>query len=158
MREVLRRALVPALLLVALTVVAVGLLSQPRGEPDRAYSLEQRLRCPVCKSVPVAESPSQTAAAMRREIADQVAQGRSDEQVLDFFRARYGDWVVLSPPVGGTTLLVWLMPPVALAGGVVVLLMLPRRTRVPALPEAERELVRRELATLTPVDAWDEEP
>lgn len=55
-------------------------------------------------------------------------------------------------------MLLWLLPLVALAGGVVVLLMLPRRTPVPALPEAERERVRRELATFTPVDAWDEEP
>lgn len=158
MREVLRRALVPGLLLVALAVVAVGLLSQPRGAPDRAYALEQRLRCPVCKSVSIAESPSQTAAAMRQEVATQVAKGRSDEQVLDYFRARYGNWVVLSPPLGGTTLLLWLLPPAALVGGLVVLLRLPRRAPVPALPEAERERVQRELATFRPVSAWDDEP
>ncbi len=158
MREVLRRALVPALLLLALTVVAVGLLTQPRSAPDRAYSLEQRLRCPVCKSVSVADSPSQTATAMRQDVAQQIAQGRSDEQILDFFRARYGDWVVLAPPFAGTTLLVWLLPPVALLAGLVVLLRLPRRTRVPPLPEAERERVRSELATYGPADAWDDEP
>lgn len=159
MVRVARRAAVPVLILAALAVVAVGLLTRPAGDVDRAYALEQRLRCPVCKSVSVAESPSQTAAAMRQQVTQQVAAGRSDQQVVDYFRARYGDWVVLDPPVSGTTLLVWLLPAVALGVAVTVLVVLPRRGQAPApLPEAERERVRRELAVLPRPEPGQDEP
>ncbi|MGH7744843.1 MAG: cytochrome c-type biogenesis protein, partial [Candidatus Dormibacteria bacterium] len=63
-----------AIVLLALT--AVGLLLGRSGERDRASELQQRLRCPVCKSVSIDESQSQTAVAMRRAVAEQVAAGR----------------------------------------------------------------------------------
>lgn len=159
MVRVAHRAAVPVLILAALAVVAVGLLTRPAGDVDRAYALEQRLRCPVCKSVSVAESPSQTAAAMRQQVTQQVADGRSDQQVVDYFRARYGDWVVLDPPVSGMTLLVWLLPVGALGVAVTVLVVLPRRGQAPApLPEAERERVWRELAVLPRPGPGQDEP
>lgn len=108
------------LALLAVTVMTLAAAAQPA--PDRVQELSQRLRCPVCKSVSVAESPSATATAMREVVAEQVTAGRSDTQIVDFFRARYGDWVLLDPPTRGSTLLLWLAPLVAagLGGAVVV--------------------------------------
>lgn len=119
--------------IVALLVVAVvGMLATGSTPKDRAYELEQRLRCPVCQSVSIADSPSETAQTMRVAVAEQVAAGRSDEQIIDYFRARYGDWVLLDPPATGPTLLVWLLP---LAGAVIgtaaLLTMRARRRQEP---------------------------
>ena len=68
-----------AALIVALIAAAAVIMLTSGDEPrDRAYALEQRLRCPTCKTVSIAESPSETAAGMRRIVAQQVAAGRSD--------------------------------------------------------------------------------
>lgn len=159
MRDRLRRAGVPLLIATLLGVVAVGLLTRPAGVGDRAYELEQRLRCPVCKTVSVAESPSETAAAMRQEIQQQVDAGDTDEEVLDYFRARYGAWVVLDPPVRGPTMLVWLIPVAALAVGIAALAVVPRRgVLAPPLPQEERERVRQEMALFADRSTRDDEP
>ena len=126
-RSAARRWL-PALALVVLAAVVVAGLAQ--GRPalrDRAEALAARLRCPDCQSISVAESDSQTARAIRAEIGQQVAAGRSDQQVLDYFVARYGRWVLLDPPPRGATLLLWVLPVAALAAGVGVLVGYRRR-------------------------------
>lgn len=157
MRDAVRRAVLPVLLVAALAVVAWGVLAGPGSPVDRSYELEQRLRCPTCQSVSIADSPSETAAAMRQEVEQQVAAGRTDEEVFDYFRARYGDWVVLEPPASGVTLLLWLLPAAGVGVALIVLTTLPRRN-VPALPEEERERVRRELDRLRPAVVEEEEP
>ncbi|MGW5723329.1 cytochrome c-type biogenesis protein [Amycolatopsis sp. NPDC003865] len=132
---------------VLLAVTAALLLGAGGGMGDRAYELDQRLRCPVCKSVSIADSPSETATAMRQAVQEQVAAGRSDQQVLDFFRARYGDWVLLDPPARGRTLWVWLLPAIGLltGAGVLTTLVRHRRTSVPLLPEESRREVAQAL-------------
>ncbi|EIE99834.1 uncharacterized protein involved in biosynthesis of c-type cytochromes [Saccharomonospora glauca K62] len=110
-----------------LGVTMAGLLTGWSGTEDQASELEQRLRCPTCASVSIAESPSDTATAMRTVVAEQVAAGRTDQQIIDYFRARYGDWVLLDPPAKGQTLPLWLLPFAALAVGAVVLIFLRGR-------------------------------
>ncbi|WP_458040879.1 MULTISPECIES: cytochrome c-type biogenesis protein [Bacteria] len=122
------------LILVLLAVAAAGLFGGNAVESDRALALEQRLRCPVCKSVSIAESPSETATSMRRIVAEQVAAGRTDEQVIGYFTERYGAWILLDPPVEGQTFLLWLLPAVAAGTGVVVL---ATRSRRPVVDPAE---------------------
>ncbi|MBN9098028.1 MULTISPECIES: cytochrome c-type biogenesis protein [unclassified Pseudonocardia] len=100
-----------------LTISVVTLISAGRPDPDRVQELALQLRCPVCKSVSIAESPSDTATAMRQVVSEQVAAGRSDAEVIGYFRARYGDWVWLDPPARGTTLLLWVLPVGATVAG-----------------------------------------
>ncbi|EYR64496.1 cytochrome C biosynthesis protein [Actinotalea ferrariae CF5-4] len=157
MRDPVRRLVLPVLLVAALAVVAWGVLNGSGSPVDRANALEERLRCPTCQSVSIADSPSETASAMREEVEQQVAAGRTDQEVFDYFRARYGDWVVLEPPASGVTLLLWLLPVAAVGVGLAVLATLPRR-HVPALPEEERERVRRELDRVRPAVAEEDEP
>ncbi|SFO45482.1 cytochrome c-type biogenesis protein CcmH [Pseudonocardia ammonioxydans] len=125
-------------------VVAVVLVLAPAPERDRVQDLAEGLRCPVCTSVSVAESPSDTAVAMRQVISDQVAAGRSDEEVVNYFRARYGDWTVIDPPASGSTLLLWALPIAAAVAGSVALLArsLPRAVSPSAeLSDEERDRV-----------------
>lgn len=125
------------LTLVVLTVVLVT-VDRSAGA-DRAQQIETRLRCPTCKTVSIAESPSGTAAGMRRIVAEQVAQGRSDEQILAYFTARYGDWVVMDAPPKGATLPLWLLVVAALGLGAVVLASRTSKSGLRAAPLAPTE-------------------
>jgi cytochrome c-type biogenesis protein CcmH len=145
-----------ALLAVALT----GVLGAEPTPEDRAHALEQRLRCPVCKSVSIAESPSETAASMRRVVAEHVAAGASDEQVIDYFQDRYGRWVLLDPPTSGDTRWLWLLSLGAAGVGVGVLL-LRRGTKslnAAALTDAEREQLAAAMSHYERHHAQDDEP
>lgn len=128
------RAHLPDLALLALTViVAATLLLGGAPQTDRVTDLGHQLRCPVCQSESVADSRSDTALSMQARIAELVDDGWSDEQILEHFVSRYGDWILLSPPLELRSAALWLLPPVALLG---VLLALHRwRTRVPSEPD-----------------------
>lgn len=153
MPERLRRAGV-AILLVALSgVVLVGLLTAPRTRPDRAHAIAARLRCPVCQSVSVADSPSETAAGMRTRIRDLIAEGKSDQQIIEYFQARYGPWVLLDPPLAGRTLLLWALPVVALVVGLLVIGGRRRPGRPIQLTPEQRAAVEQALARFRSQDA-----
>ena len=120
-----------------LAVTVVTLVSAGRPPTDRVQELAQQLRCPVCKSVSIAESPSDTATAMRQIVAEQVAAGRSDTAIIGYFRARYGDWVWLDPPARGTTLLLWLLPVGAALSGAAAVAGRVRRRSQPSTPDLD---------------------
>jgi cytochrome c-type biogenesis protein CcmH len=111
----------------AVVIIGLGLMSPSTRAADRVEALGKQLRCPVCQTVSVEESPSETAQAMREIIAEQVAAGRTDEEVIAFFVDRYGEWIILEPPASGRTLVVWLLPPAALLAGLWVALKRKRR-------------------------------
>ncbi len=88
----------------------------------------------MCQGEPIADSPSETARAMMDIVAERVAIGESDGQIVEYFRTRYGDWVVLDPPFRGATLVLWLLPVAALAGGI---MLIAGRVRQRALTEVD---------------------
>ena len=113
---------------VAAVGIAAALFTAPPVSADRVEAIASQLRCPVCQSVSVADSPSDQARDMREIIGQQVVEGRSDEEIVAFFVDRYGEWVVLSPPPRGGTLALWLLPPAAVLIG--VMLGMGRRRRI----------------------------
>ena len=113
-----RRWVTLALIVIASAVVVYGLVATDPSPDDRAESLANRLRCPVCQSESLQDSNSETAQEMRAIVAEQVALGKSDDEVIAYFTARYGDWVLADPPARGLTLWVWVLPFVALGVGV----------------------------------------
>ncbi|MDX1689854.1 MAG: cytochrome c-type biogenesis protein [Acidimicrobiia bacterium] len=132
MSETVRRRLGAAVTLAALAVVVVGLFAPEDSDEDRVAALATRLRCPVCQSESIADSGSQTARDSERLIAELVAEGRTDQEIVDFFVARYGEWILLDPPATGRGLLLWLLPAAGLVAGVGAILGL--RRRAPASP------------------------
>lgn len=133
------------LMVTSASIVVVGMLSAPTGGGDRVQSLTKRLRCPVCQAESVADSPSETAAEMTKVVQEEVEAGRSDDEILRHFRARYGDWILLDPPRSGRTLPLWILPPAAFAVGIV--LALTRRSpsaSTSALTDEQRALVSAE--------------
>lgn len=86
--------------------------SQVELEP-RVFEVAAKLRCPVCTSESVAQSASETSVRMREIIAEKLQAGESEEQILAYFQARYGDWILLEPPRRGLYLVVWIFPALA---------------------------------------------
>ncbi|HHH36944.1 MAG TPA: cytochrome c-type biogenesis protein CcmH [Gammaproteobacteria bacterium] len=94
----------------------------------RMAALSAQLRCLVCQGQSIAESGSDFANDVRREMLRLMEQGRSDQEVIDFLVQRYGDFILFRPPVKGTTLLLWLGPfLLLLAGGSALFVTLRRR-------------------------------
>ena len=86
----------------------------------RARAMQRQLRCLVCQGESIDESNSPLAADLRRLVREQMAAGKSDSQIEDFLVARYGDFILMKPPLQPDTWLLWLAPFLVLgAGGVV---------------------------------------
>ena len=96
----------------------------------REAALAARLRCVVCQNQTVAESQAPIAKDMRKEIAAQLAQGRSDAEVVAFFEQRYGAFVRYNPPWKPSTWLLWSGPFLVALGGLALLRRTLRRTRM----------------------------
>ncbi|GEQ75636.1 cytochrome c biogenesis protein [Comamonas testosteroni] len=101
---------------------------------DREMALAAQLRCVVCQNQTVAESRAPMAEDMRREIRNQLEQGHSNEQVIDFFEQRYGSFVRYNPPWKPSTWLLWSGPFLAALGGFVLLCRTLRRRLMPNVP------------------------
>jgi cytochrome c-type biogenesis protein CcmH len=131
-------------LLIGIAVAAVvgaiwiGVLLQnpPRQTLDqRARSVAAQLKCPVCQGESVADSPSAIAQQMRGVIRQQLQSGKSEQEVIAYFQARYGEQIVWSPPWQGFSLLAWLAPIGLLLGGAILLFFILRDWR--ALPPGD---------------------
>jgi cytochrome c-type biogenesis protein CcmH len=107
----------------------------------RARALSQELRCMVCQNQSIDDSEAPLARDLRLLVRERIAAGDSDAKVLDFLVARYGEFVLLKPRLERQTLLLWLLPPLALAGGGIMLWLHSRRRASSAAEPA---------ATLTP--------
>ena len=99
-------------------------------EEQAVYEIANQLRCVVCQNLSVADSPSEMALQMRGVIKERLAAGESPDQVVRYFVDKYGDWILLSPPRRGFSLLVWIFPFVAVIVGLgIVALALRKWTR-----------------------------
>lgn len=126
--------------LLAWTFVAAVLMASPAAfavQPDeimgdpakeaRARDLSRELRCMVCQNQSIDDSEAPLARDLRLLVRERIAAGDSDNQVMDFLVARYGEFVLLKPRVNQHTLVLWLLPPLALAGGGLALWLHNRR-------------------------------
>jgi cytochrome c-type biogenesis protein CcmH len=154
-----RRAVtaVGALSLTALLALLASGASAAAVSEDAVHEVAAQLRCVVCQSLSVADSPSETAHQMKDIIRERLAAGETPEQVRAYFVEKYGTWILLSPPRQGFNLLVWVVPFVGLGLGLVLVLIVVRRwSRRPAAPAAPpldpamRARIRREMAEREP--------
>jgi cytochrome c-type biogenesis protein CcmH len=102
------------------------IMSDPVREA-RARDLSRELRCMVCQNQSIDDSDAPLARDLRLLVRERIAAGDSDHQVLDFLVARYGQFVLLKPRFERETLLLWLLPPLVLAGGGLALWLQARR-------------------------------
>ncbi|WP_291844945.1 cytochrome c-type biogenesis protein [Bradyrhizobium sp.] len=102
------------------------IMADPAKEA-RARDLSRELRCMVCQNQSIDDSDAPLARDLRLLVRERIASGDSDNQVMDFLVARYGEFVLLKPRFTPRTLLLWLLPPLALAGGGLALWLYGRR-------------------------------
>ena len=93
-------------------------MSRPTSRSVRAVA--SQLRCPVCQDLSVADSPSALAREMRGKIATELRAGTPPYAIRAEFVDAYGDWILMSPPRHGVSLLAWILPALLLGAGVVV--------------------------------------
>ena len=86
-----------------------GTLSDPVQEA-RARALQKELRCLVCQGESIDESNAQFAAAVREDVRAHILAGESDEQIKNFLVSRYGEFILMQPPMETETYFLWLAP------------------------------------------------
>ena len=114
---------------------AVPTAANPALE-KRVMALSEELRCLVCQNQTIAESHAGLAVDLKNQIREQMAAGKSDQAILDYMVARYGDFVLYRPPVKATTVLLWFGPFALLAGAIGFLLYNIRRRRTMLLQKS----------------------
>ncbi|HEY4143168.1 MAG TPA: cytochrome c-type biogenesis protein [Pseudolabrys sp.] len=115
----------------------------------RARNLSRELRCMVCQNQSIDDSEAPLAKDLRILVRERLTNGDTDKQVLDFLVSRYGEFVLLKPPLQMQTLLLWAVSPGVLLIGIVALFMMARRRTVAIPPPAPlSEAEQRKLSTL----------
>jgi len=106
---------------------AAQFVGAPQGTPLAGPQLERRtmeisseLRCPVCQGLAIGDSPSQMAANMKEQVRELLARGYTEPQILSYFEKSYGQFVLLKPKFQGVNALVWILPILVLAIGLVL--------------------------------------
>lgn len=143
------RAFLIAVMLWATPALAVQpdeVLDDPVLE-ERARDLSAGLRCLVCRNESIDESNADLAGDMRLLVRERLVAGDSDEEVLDFIVARYGEYVLLRPTASGSNLILWIAGPVMLlvALGIAVTFL---RRREAAIATSSTDLSADEKARL----------
>ena len=156
----MRRLLLVLSLLLAAPALAVEpseMLDDPVLE-QRARELSAEIRCVVCQNESIDSSNAEIAHELRVLVRERLVAGDSDQEVLDYLVARYGDFVLLRPPVKPATYLLWFGPFAMLLIGVVAVFVFFRRQRAAAaLPPALSVEEEARLARLLGDQAAEEE-
>ncbi|HEX7121883.1 MAG TPA: cytochrome c-type biogenesis protein [Gemmatimonadaceae bacterium] len=147
MRQLLRLTSTVALLLAPLALPAQSPSDSAPAVTDTAVAADSaleaattavaaRLRCPVCQGLSIQDSPSPLALEMRDLIKDQLRSGRTPQEVQDYFVAKYGEWILLEPEPTGFNLIVYVVPVLALLGGLAIVWRSVRRWTAPSGSES----------------------
>lgn len=141
--------LLPVTLLLLWLPIAHAAVENPDILPSDFTSTEQKqrfkelikdLRCTVCQNQNLADSHAPLAVDLRHQILEMMQQGKSDQEIMDFLVARYGDFVLYNPPFKQTTYLLWIIPFAALflAFGLLFRLIQKRQQQPPAMVGADK--------------------
>ena len=144
-----------AILLLLAGACAPSLSEAVPVDEKTVHDVAAQLRCVVCQSLSVADSPSETANQLRGIIREHLAAGESPAEVRAYFVEKYGEWILLAPPKSGFNLLVWVVPFAGLGLGLVLVAIVLRRWSQKAPPGAStavdpvlRERIRREVSEM----------
>jgi cytochrome c-type biogenesis protein CcmH len=136
MPETLLKSIVALLLALSAALATAKEAAPEAADPAleaRMTRITSELRCLVCQNQTIADSNAGLAVDLRRETREMLRQGKSDEEIVAYMTARYGDFVLYRPPLKANTVLLWTGPFLLLALG---LWLLARRVRSAGRPAA----------------------
>ncbi len=149
-------------LLILFWLIPVSVHAQSVDLEEQVRRIATELRCPVCQNLSVADSPSEMAQQMRAIIQQQLKEGKSPDEVKTYFISKYGEWVMLAPRAKGFSLLIWILPFVALVGGILFVVVVVRRwaKNKRELPSAAADpaMVQRIQRDLAQQEYWEVAP
>jgi len=158
----MRPSLTAALLTILMVLAVPGLAVQPDeilpdpAQEARARALSAEIRCLVCQNQSIDDSDASLARDLRLLVREQIKEGKTDQGIRDFLVERYGDFVLLRPPMNASTWLLWFGPLIVFVIGVIGLIVF-FRTRsssatatAPQLSAEEQARVERLLDDLHP--------
>jgi cytochrome c-type biogenesis protein CcmH len=132
---------ISAIMLLVLLELGAGLqfvpvvrAQTPVVSDDQVNTVAHQLYCPVCENIPLDVCPTQACAEWRDLIRQKLPAGWSGDQIKAYFVQQYGDWVLGTPPARGLNWLVYIVPPLAILGGVFILYRALKAYRKP-LPQ-----------------------
>jgi cytochrome c-type biogenesis protein CcmH len=125
-----------AVIILLLSSAIVSFASGNKKQADQVREIEDSLIAPCCWSQPVSQHYSEVAEQIRNEVQAMVASGKSRDEILDYYVAKYGERILATPRPGGFNSLVYILPWAALIVGAWVLAMLLKKLRRPG-PAAE---------------------
>ncbi|WP_349370735.1 cytochrome c-type biogenesis protein [Salinarimonas sp.] len=126
------------------------MLDDPALE-ERAREVSKGLRCLVCQNQSIDDSDAPLAKDLRILVRERLEAGDTNDQVLDFVVARYGDFVLLRPPMNAYTIMLWVGPTLVLIAGAAGLFVTVRRRRIAANAPTAPGLSAEEEATLAKI-------
>lgn len=154
-RMLLAAAALALLPLAGTAKTALPLAPDPVLE-QRMMNLAEGLRCLVCQNQSLAESNAELAADLRNEIREQMRRGASDQDVIDYLVARYGDFVLYRPPLKASTLLLWSGPALLLLAGLGFLMRAIVRRHNRSAPAPLSDTARARARELLGIDRVEE--
>ena len=132
------------LLLASRASHAVDTTQMPTPELQKRYlGLTHELRCMQCQNEAIADSPVSLAADLRRQVADMLLAGKSDDDVRDYMVARYGEFILFRPRVSSKTIWLWATPGILLLFGAAVAVRITRQRA--ALVDQDQEPVEEDI-------------
>jgi len=119
----LRKQIIKSFIILAFTLPFIGLFakeSNPEIE-ERIHRINLQIRCMVCQTQTIDDSDSQLAKDLRAIVRQKVIEGKTEEEIFTFFRNRYGDYILMKPPLQQNTIILWLTPFLGLLFGLLII-------------------------------------
>ena len=92
------------------------------GNSEKVDQISKNLRCLICQGQSVYDSQSDFALSMKILIQNKINEGKNDEQIYDFLKSKYGEWIVYDPEINKNTVLLWVLPLILfIFGGILIL-------------------------------------
>lgn len=118
-------------------VTGASFVQAQQPDPDsQAHDIAKKLNCPVCAGLSLADCQTDTCMQWKQEIKTQVEDGKTSQQIIDYFQTRFGPTVLQEPPKQGVVLVLWILPVLLLVAVLIAVVIALRRSIKPKLPLA----------------------
>ena len=109
-------------ILIAYSLLLSSVYALNVDQEERANNLFKETRCLVCEGQNIYESNSDSAENMKKLISEMIIDGNSDNEIKSFLVSRYGDWIIMTPPINQSTYFLWFSPIIILLIGIIFIL------------------------------------